>query len=217
MCALLNVWTMLQRDTQPICHWCHMFQQLATMLVMATKCGQQAPHAPIVCFILIVCWAFKLSSVCQKCFQSWLVWKTSRELTNVFVNASLKFNQITRFFSIGPKTISTHALHTLQPNSMMQIVLQPTWRNCMQQHLARQPHQCSQNFCHQKRHPLCQRENCKFSNTSDLTHNLLSTLTTKFMALMAKQPLTALMSQSMMKEAAQCTKLSKILLGAMFA
>ena len=37
---------------------------------------------------------------------------------------------------------------------------QPTWRNDLQHHLARQPNQCSQNFCHQKLCSVCQRKTC---------------------------------------------------------
>jgi len=37
---------------------------------------------------------------------------------------------------------------------------QPTWKNNLQRHLARQPNQSSQNFCYQKLCPVCQRGNC---------------------------------------------------------
>jgi len=40
------------------------------------------------------------------------------------------------------------------------ILSQPTRRNCLQNHLARQPNQCGHNFCYQKLRPVCQRENC---------------------------------------------------------
>jgi len=46
-------------------------------------------------------------------------------------------------------------------NSMLwhqSIPNQPTWRNSLQHHLARQSNQRSQNFCYQKLHPVCQRK-----------------------------------------------------------
>jgi len=106
-------------------------------------------------------------------------------------------------------------------------LIQPTRRNNLTHHLARQPDQCSQHRCHQKPGPVgVPKRALQFSNNPDPTNNFLSTPTTKSAVSvdtdhvstgMQSRPPPALMSQSMTKEPAQHTKSPQILLGAMFA
>jgi len=102
---------------------------------------------------------------------------------------------------------------------------QPTWGNNLQHHLARQPHECSQNIWHQKMCPVCQRENCN-SQTIKIQPTTSYQLWQQVCSACghrscfhrcAKQTPPSLLSQSMKKEPAQHTKSPHVLLDAMFA
>jgi len=91
---------------------------------------------------------------------------------------------------------------------------QPTWRNDLLHHLARQPNQCGQNLNCQKLRPVCQRQNCN-SWTIQIHHttshqlwqwNLWRPLpvdTCHISIDMQSWPPPAMMSHSMTKEPAQ--------------
>jgi len=76
------------------------------------------------------------------------------------------------------RTLVPNTFHTIP--FCKSITNEPTWRNNLPHHLARQPNQCGQNIRCQKPCPCSvPKRKMQFSNNPNPTHNFMSTLTMK--------------------------------------